>query len=388
MPRRLRVLFVIGTMSGGGAERQVIEILRHLDRARFEPLLYLASREGELLGEIPADVPLFAFRDGRPESWFRKICSRLKLAPLLRYFDLARVLRREKIDVVYDRTYRATLDAAGATWFRPTPRISCCVADPEIEVRQQANGRSNLVRRIARSAYHRASVVVANSEGLRQRLIEYFQLATDRVQTCPNLVDFDRLTRLATEFVPDIPEEPFLIVTAGRLHPLKGHRYLVEAIDDLVHRRGHAVRLVVLGEGGARDELSQIIVLRGLSSHVTLAGFVGNPLPWFRHARLCVLASLSEGLPNVLLEAAACGTPVLSTDCPSGPHEILEGGRLGTLVPPANSTALADAIEDAIDHYPDWQTRAALARESIRLRFDVHTGIRQLEELIESVARR
>ena len=120
---------------------------------------------------------------------------------------------------------------------------------------------------------------------------------------------------------------------------------------------------------------------------MTFAGFVANPLPWYRRAHLFVLSSLYEGLPNSLLEAAACGTPVVSTECPSGPAEILEGGRLGTLVPPADSPALVNAIEDAMDHYPEWQHRAMMARDSVRRRYDARIGIQELQESIELVWR-
>jgi glycosyltransferase involved in cell wall biosynthesis len=389
MPRRIRVLLVIGTMGGGGAERQVVQILRLLDRTRFEPLLYLASREGELLASVPSDVPVFAFRDRpqAPESWWRKLARRCRLTPLLRYRHLARILRRERIDVVYDRTYRATLDAAGAVWFRPTPRLSCCVVDPQPELERHARRGRWLVWRIARSAYRRANLVLVNSDGLRQRVVDYFRLPPERVVTSRNLVDLDQLDRLAGEPPPDLPDGPFLIVAAGRLHEQKGYRYLLEAVEDLVHRRGRRLRLVVLGTGELNAELRAFVTAHRLDEEgqVTFAGFVANPLPWFRRADLFVLASLYEGSPNSLLEAVACGTPVVSTDCPSGPSEILEAGRLGELVPPADSAALANAIEAAIDHYPEWQQRAMMARDSVRRRYDARTGIRELEALLERV---
>ena len=98
---RTRVLFVIGSMGGGGAERQVLEILRRIDRTRFEPNLYLAMKQGELLEDVPPDVPIFAYWDGSPETRIRRILGSMKLTRLLRYLDLARVLREQKIDVVY-----------------------------------------------------------------------------------------------------------------------------------------------------------------------------------------------------------------------------------------------------------------------------------------------
>lgn len=386
MPRRLRVLFVIGTMSGGGAERQVIQILRLIDRSRFEPLLYLSSLEGELLGSVPSDVPVLAYRDPSTESFWQKLTRTIKLSPLMRYIHLADVLHREKIDVIYDRTYRATLDAAGATWFRRTPRISCCVVDPQPELELHARGPSRVIWRIARSAYRRSSLVLANSVGLRQRVIDYFQLPPDRVVTCRNLIDLEQFDQLAGESLPDVPSEPFLIVAAGRLHPQKGYRYLLQAIQELVHRRGRSLRLAILGTGELDSELRDYVRSHGLVDSVTFAGFVSNPLPWFRRANLFVLPSLYEGLPNSLLEAVACGTPALSTDCPSGPREILGDGEFGVLVPPGDPIALADGIQEAMDYYPEWQRRAALARESVRQRYEARVVIRELEELLQQVA--
>lgn len=375
-------------MSGGGAERQVVEILRLLDRSRFEPLLYLASRTGELLPEVPGDVPVFSFRDDAVETRIQWLLRRCKLSPLARYLHLARVLRRERIDVIYDRTYRATLDAAGATWFRPTPRISCCVVDPQPQLEMHATRWRRLVWNIARSAYRRANLVVANSAGLRERVVEYFHLPEKAVVTCSNLMDLTRLDRLSSEPLQiNVANDAFLVVAVGRLHAQKGYRYLLEAIDELANRRQRQIQLVILGTGELRFELEEFVRTHGLKQSVKFAGFVANPLPLIQRAKLFVLPSLFEGLPNSLIEAVACGTPALAANCPSGPSEILDKGRLGGLVAPADSKALADEIEAAMDLYPQWKKRAAVARDSVRQRFDAIHGIRELEMLLERVAR-
>src|SRR5438105_5117117 len=126
MDRKIRVLFAIDEMSGGGSQRQLIGILRRLDRRRFEPHLYLVSPEGELLSEVPADVPthIFAKRCKRRRWWYpgQWFAARIR--------DVENVLHQQQIDVVYDRTYHMTLVTAGATQRRPTPRISVIVADP------------------------------------------------------------------------------------------------------------------------------------------------------------------------------------------------------------------------------------------------------------------
>ncbi len=404
-PSRLRVLFVIGTMGGGGAERQVVEILKRIDRARFEPLLYLAMKQGELLGEVPADVPVFAFWDGSPESPTRKCFRRLRLTRILRYFHLARILHLQQIDVVYDRTYLATLDAAGGCLLRPTPRISCCVVDPEPELKLHARLSVAMSWWFARRAYRSAKVVLANSDGLRKRVIEYFRLPPEHVKVFYNLLtSFRRLDATELDQQPEAQSavkgpadavEPqtatatsFLIVTAGRLHAQKGHRFLLEAVDELVHRRGRSLSLVILGQGEAESELREFVRTHQLESQVTLAGFVADPREWYRRANLFVLSSLYEGMPNALIEAVACGLPVVSTDCPSGPSEILEGGRCGRLVPPGDALALADGIADAMDHSDEGRALALVAQKRVEDLFDPDVGIHRLEVLLDQIVGR
>jgi glycosyltransferase involved in cell wall biosynthesis len=408
---RPRILFVIGTMGGGGAERQVIEILKRLDRSRFEPFLYLAMKQGELLDEVPADVPIFAFWNGTPESIGRKFLRLIKLTRLVRYVHLARVLHQHRINVVYDRTYLATLDAAGGCFLRPTPRISCCVVDPQPELELHARRSKRLAWWFARRAYRTAKIVLANSEGLRKSVINYFQLSPEHVQVFYNLLPGngdgetrpdeltptldDQSTRIASEN-PVLAEPstgsssnaPFLIVTAGRLHPQKGQRFLLEAMHELVHQQGRSIKLIVFGKGESEAELRAFIRDHELENHVTLAGFVSDPRPTYRQANLFVLPSLYEGMPNALIEAVAMGIPVLSTDCPSGPREILDGGHCGRLVPTGDSHALAAAIADAQDHPEEWQDRAVVAEKRVKELFDPVIGIRRLETLLEQIAGR
>lgn len=397
-------------MGGGGAERQILEIIKRLDRARFEPLLYLAVKQGELLDEVPTDVPIFAFWDGTPETLLRRILRYAKLTRLLRHIHLAQVLRSQRIDVIYDRTYLATLDAAGGCWLRPTRRVSCCVADPGPELELHVRFSVTVSRWFARRAYRRASIVLANSEGLRNRVIEYFQLPPDHVKVFYNLLADVRTEENGREqiepssiegsvksLVPARTERElvrsacskvdgrFLIVNAGRLHPQKGHRNLLEAIDDLVNKRGRLLRLVIFGKGETEAELKEFVRSHRLESSVTFAGFVGDPRHWYQNADLFVLPSHFEGMPNALIEAIDSGVPALSTDCPSGPREILDGGRCGGLVPAGDSTAIADCIAAAMDHRDEWRSRAELARERVRAMFDPDKGIRRLENLFEGI---
>lgn len=398
---------MIGSMGGGGAERQVIEILKRLNRETFEPYLYLAIKQGEFLNDVPGDVPIFAYWDGSPETWSGRFLRWMKITRILRYWHLARVLSRQRIDVVYDRTYLATLDSSGGCCFRPTPRVSCCVADPGPDLKIHSRFSFRLSRWLARRAYAAASVVITNSEGLRQRVVEFYHLEPGHVRVVHNLLPDQRAETLPAGTTPSAThgrsvkaaadllrlnellsrqDDRFLLVTAGRLHREKGQQVLLQAIDELIHRRQRSVCLVIFGQGKAEAELRDYIQQRRLESYVILPGFVPEPRFYYHRANLFVLPSFFEGMPNALIEAVMSGVPALATTCPSGPKEILDQGRCGGLVEPGDWMGLADAIADAIDHPDDWKAKAQLARQRVLEMFDPTIGMHKLESLLQEVA--
>lgn len=138
-----------------------------------------------------------------------------------------------------------------------------------------------------------------------------------------------------------------VLVAAGRLAPWKGFKYLIKALALLRSRR--SARLLILGDGPLRDELQELIDFYGLHDTVELVGYVENSLKYFARADVFVLSSLVEGMPNVLVEAMMCGCTPVATDCPTGPRELLQGGRLGYLVPVRDPEAMAAAIGCALD---------------------------------------
>ena len=166
-----------------------------------------------------------------------------------------------------------------------------------------------------------------------------------------NIVD-DRNSRLRMQ--EPVEHEWFLrkdgpvLVAAGRLATWKGFADLIRAMKELpIQRRA---RLMILGDGPLRSELQGLIIELGLQEVVSLLGYVENPLKYFVHADVFVLSSHVEGLPNVLVEAMMCGCTPVSTDCPTGPREVLQGGKYGYLVPVRDPVALAAGIEMALDN--------------------------------------
>lgn len=152
-----------------------------------------------------------------------------------------------------------------------------------------------------------------------------------------------------------------VLVTAGRFVAEKDFPTLLRAFAILRARR--PLGLLILGDGDLRTQLVELANDLGISRDIAMPGFAGNPFAYLARGDVFVLSSISEGLPTVLVEAMACGTPVVSTDCQSGPAEILDGGRYGPLVPVGDAEALAAAIESELDHPTDADMLKARARQ-------------------------
>ncbi len=379
----IRVLFAIGSMGGGGAERQLIHILRHLDRQRFTPLLYLVHPEGELLSQIPSDVPVISF-------WDRHEMPRLNFPGRIHRWqvnDFENTIRQFHIDVVYDRTFFMTMITGPACWRCGTPRASVVVCEPQRDLQDSSGAFRGIKRWLLKKAYHQASQVVTVSRALRDEVIAFYDLPPEKVMTLYNFVDVERVDRLAAEPAPEWEPERFHIVTAGRLHEQKGYPYLLDAVRELVNGRNQTSLLLhILGTGHLEEQLRADVRAKRLQWNVCFHGFVENPYPYIRQSHLFCLPSLYEGMPNALLEAMVCRVPVLATDCPTGPREILDDGKFGRLVPPADSAALADAIDHAMKNHEEWQARIAPARLRVEQSFSPQVRIAELENLLIDVA--
>lgn len=383
MTDRIRVLFALGSLGGGGAERQVLNYLRHLDRARFAPLLYLHYRRGELLSQVPPDVPVVAF-------WDRHAMPRWSLPGTIyrrQVRDLAAVLAEQQIHALCAVTFLLTLVAAAAVRRRPVPWLAVEMADPRLDFAHQTTRFRRIKRRLVAAAYRQASRAVAVSAGVRDGLIDYYGVPSQQIRVLPNFIDLEEVDRLAGQDPPVWRGDGgFHIVCVGRLDEQKGHRFLLQAVDDLVHQRGRQnLRLHLLGQGPLQQELEHFVATRQLQPYVEFAGFVPNPLPSLRAADLFCLPSIYEGLPLALLEALACGTPVVATDCPSGPREILQGGQFGRLVRPQDEQALADAIAEVAQAVEHWRGVAAKGRQHVAQHYSHLSGPQHLAQLLTDI---
>jgi glycosyltransferase involved in cell wall biosynthesis len=219
------------------------------------------------------------------------------------------------------------------------------------------------IRDIRRSYLH-ADGVICVSAGVADDLLRYAPIPAERLSVIHNpVLDEERLAAPGSNCPHPwlAPGEPPVILGAGRLTPQKDFPTLLRAFALLAADTDH--RLLIIGEGDEREALQRLTDRLGLRERVAFPGFVDDPLGYMRGARLFVLSSAWEGFGNVLVEAMAVATPVVSTDCPSGPREILRDGALGPLVPPGDPKALADAMRAALARPTDADQLRRRARE-------------------------
>ncbi len=330
-----RIALFVPSLGGGGAERNMVRLANGLAARGYTVDLVAASGQGtNRAGLAPAVtlVDLETPRVGRAIGRLASYLRRERPAVLVSSHEhgnvaamIARAVARTWIPIVL--TLRSTLSA---------------------QARGAADWRDRwLLPALGRILYPSASRIVALSQGAAWDAESWLGLPSGRVRVIPNPVISPALTALAAEAVDDPAPASHLVLAVGRLVHEKDLGTLLEAFA-LVHAREPRARLVILGEGPERTRLEAQRRRLGLEASVRLPGFAANPYAWMSRASVFVLSSLYEGLPTVLIEALACGAHVVATDCPSGPREILAGGRLGALVPVRDARAMAQAILDTL----------------------------------------
>ena len=343
MSENREVVFFTIVLGKGGAEMHLLRLLNHLNRDRLKPSLCLTRAGGSYEQALEGDVPVHHLPTKNIDSVLLRLVRAVR--------PLRRFIQRKRPAVVCSVMDTAGLVAARAIapMERPPTFVMSAQAPPKTK-REHAwkHGTwrerifAEATRHLAPFAYRRADRVVALSKGTAQEVAAMAPSVKARTRVIHN-AGFDEtgLHRME-EGVEDLPQDGPLVVACGRLAEVKGFSNLLSAFAQV--RQHTAAHLWILGEGKQRAALEAQIRRFGLAGCVRLLGFRGNPFKYMKAADLFVLSSLYEGFGNVLVEAMACGTPVVSTDCPHGPGEIIEPGQSGLLVPSEDTEALAEAI--------------------------------------------
>ena len=346
MKKKLSI--VMYSMAGGGAERVVAVLLEEL-RVDFEVSLVLMKKKIDY--DVPQDIKVFFLEDSNPNE--NGILKLLKL-PVLAW-KYKNFCQQNNIDISMSFTTRPTYFSIFSKWLGNRCHIIINESTTPSMMYQGKGLVARINKSLIRHLYPHAHKIIANSEGGKIDLIQNFNIEESLITTIYNPCDLEMIKHKSHEKVNIFQEDTYNFISAGRLDSGKNHQLLIRAFAKINNKKSH---LYILGEGSLKTLLEALINDLSLTSRVTLLGFDSNPYKYFSQADTFVFASNYEGFPVVLIEALTCGLPMISTDCKSGPRELLspsseiskqiqrgvEIGEFGILTPIGEEKMLTEAM--------------------------------------------
>ncbi|MFJ8526936.1 glycosyltransferase [Bacillus sp. NPDC094106] len=327
-----RILFVLPSLQGGGAEKVVLNVINKIDRNKYHPVLFLFVNEGVYLNKLPSYLEVnYALEAGKS---FTK--NSFKVINKLKKQALQSSLIVSSLELT--TTYFSII--AGLMAKKPT------VGWIHIDIAEFHVSKKFSHKILLKMLYPHLRSAIAVSEGVEEAVIKVIPKLKGKTEVIYNPLPVKEIREYAEEpnsFVVDSP----LIIAAGRLTYQKSFDYLIRCHARLISK-GVNHRLVILGEGEEKVNLLRLIKELNMEKSVFLAGFQDNPYSWIKKADIFVLSSRFEGFGMVIAEAMALGIPIISTDCPSGPAEILEDGKYGVLVKSQDENSMCIAIESML----------------------------------------
>ena len=327
-----KIIFVITSLEGGGAERMLVLILRGLDRNRYSPAVVVLHPGNAYLEDFPPDIPIICLNKKSRLDFFRVI------------WNLIRVIKQENPSLILSFvTYTNYLSVLACIFIKR--RIPLLLREAtnltlSLEAKKFTMAKKILVRYL----YPKANTIITVSKGIKDDLVTNYRIQEHKILAIYNSVDIERVKKFVIEEVnhPWFKEDTPVVISCGRLVSLKNYPLLLRAVHLVLKKC--SLRVLILGEGKERPKLEYYAKKLGVSDNVCFLGFQNNPFKYMARADIFVLSSLWEGFGNVIIEAMACGIPVISTRCPSGPEEIIIDGVNGLLVKVGDAEEMAQAI--------------------------------------------
>lgn len=345
----LHVLLATNATEGGGAQQSNLTLATGLVELGLRvTILTVRPADPTTVASLPQAITVVDLREADWPRWTR--------APSVLLKSL-RVIRTRRVDVVISGSF-------GLNYILLTARLLRILRQPLIVIEHLgihfrlgvlANGKRllrNLFQAVLAYLYRHADQIVAVSRGVATEFANTLRLEHETIDVVHNGVDLAGIAALArmrpeSAFTPAFDQLAHpRIITVGRLEPQKAQHDLIRAFAQVHATRGGS--LTILGEGSLRDEMWALVTKFDLQESVHMPGYISPPYWYIAQSDVFVLSSIAEGFGLVLVEALACGTPVVSTDCPSGPHEILADPRLGWLTPASDPDSLAVTIVDCL----------------------------------------
>ena len=360
------VTIYMPSLGGGGAEKSVIRLIGGFTKRGIKVTLVLATPHGNLHYEIPSQVNIITFNSNRS---------------IYSVFKFARYIKKNNPQIIISFLSRGNRNALLAKLLTMNNTRLYVVEQNTISMGLKNSSFINRYLSLLsfKFLYYYADKIINVSKSASDDLSKLLPKNNNSVITIHNpIVDKSMISEEKDEpphkwlKSKDIP----VILGVGRFMEQKDFINLIRAF--VLVKKHRSARLIILGEGEQRKIIEEEIRKHNLEDSVDLPGFVRDPFKYMRNASLFALSSKWEGLPTVLVEALACGCPVVSTNCPSGPMEILENGKYGELVPIQNSPALADAIIKTLSDPPSKELLRKRAME-----FSIENSVDKYIKLLE-----
>ena len=358
----MKILFVIYSIYGGGAEKQMQYILKYIDRKKFQPYLALFQMTGKEKDVVPADVDVY------------DLSTKLRPASFFLFFKLAKLIKRIKPDKILSFMWGVNTVAVPAALICGVKIIAGERTFPMRSVERYGLGR--IRRQLISFWYRRAEKIIANSDAVRESLIKDFCIPAANTEVIHNGIIEEEVRNKSGEQVQGIPEGEF-VISAGHLEEVKNYGFLIEVMAQV--NKTKKVPLVILGEGPMRRCLEK--KAQAADIELILSGHVRNPFPFIKKSFVFVLTSLYEGSPNVLLEAMACGVPVVAVDSPGGIREMIETGKNGIIISQGSKIEMAEAIKRILGN-PDFAKGITAQAQKTVSQFDVLSMVKKYESII------
>jgi len=359
MDVKKKILFLIPSMRGGGVEKVMTIISSHLDKNKFDIILVLLKKEGEQLKNLPNTVKVVDLN-----------VSKARYALMKLYW----VIKLNKPDIVmptmgYLNAYLALIIPFFSKDIKFIARESSVVS-----VINKEDKLTKILNFLYKYFYNRYEFIICESNFVKDDLINNFHIQEDKLNLIRNPVDITKIIQLSNETKEAILNNNKInLIAVGRLEHVKGYDLLIQAIAKLDQN----FHLTILGKGNEEEKLRTLVSRLNIKDRVTFSGFQNNPFAYMKQSDIFVLSSRYEGSPNVVLEANACGAPVVAFNCPGGTGEIIENGINGFLCECGNIDELVEKINKASSHSFDKNKIKSLTKN----RYNVNTIIKQYERL-------
>ncbi|MFD2442782.1 glycosyltransferase [Bacillus sp. CGMCC 1.16607] len=330
---RQKILFIMQSLQGGGAERVTLDVIRQLDRNMFEPSIVVVNYFGELISYLPEDISVIKVLSEKEKTIFH----------VLKVIRAVTMAAKNANLIIGTLELTPTYLSSIASVLTKKPSIGWV----HIDVQRYPKTNTKIHQFLINKLYTKLKMIIAVSNGVKDSFEKMFPQINVPIKRIYNPIRIEEINSMLSE-KNDLDEikEP-IILGIGRLTEMKGFDDLIKAHKYLLDHHVQN-KLIILGEGDQREYLEKLIVDLNVQNSVILKGFVENPYKYMRSANVFVLSSKYEGFSVVIAEALSVGIPVVSTDCPSGPSEILENGKYGLLSPVNDYKSLAMNIIETL----------------------------------------